>query len=217
MECRICKSQCIKKGIRNKIHKYFCKACGKYQQESYRYKKYSAADREYIKKLNSNAVGISSISRITNIPKATVQRILFSEGNKIEAPMRNEKNQKYEMDEMAITVTGEKDIFLIYAINRNTRNIIDFFIGQRTKENLRKVVNSVLKLFPATIYTDGLNSYPSLIPKRIHKAGRYFINRIERKNLTLRTHLKRLTRKTLCLTRNVFMLESCLKIYLWGS
>ncbi|MDL2326931.1 IS1 family transposase [Bacteroidales bacterium OttesenSCG-928-A14] len=33
------------------------------------------------------------------------------------------------------------------------------------------------------------------------------------RNLTLRTHLKRLSRKTICFTRSVEMLSSCLKLY----
>ncbi|HMW09684.1 MAG TPA: transposase, partial [Bacteroidia bacterium] len=32
----------------------------------------------------------------------------------------------------------------------------------------------------------------------------------------LRTHLKRLNRRTICFTRSAIMLFACLKIYFWG-
>lgn len=48
------------------------------------------------------------------------------------------------------------------------------------------------------IYTDGLRTYRSLIPSKIHKVITRCTNKIERMNLSLRTHLKHLSRKTIC-------------------
>uniref|UniRef100_UPI0038B678FE IS1 family transposase n=1 Tax=Tenacibaculum sediminilitoris TaxID=1820334 RepID=UPI0038B678FE len=63
------------------------------------------------------------------------------------------------------------------------------------------------------MYTDKLTTYPSLIPKEIHKRFQYCTNKIERINLNLRTHIKRLSRKTIYFTRNQKYLEAHLKIY----
>jgi IS1 family transposase len=141
----------------------------------------------------------------------------LSIGNIISKPLYGECNEEYELDEMTVTIAGKKDIFLIYAINRRTRQVIDFFIGNRTKENITRVVDSVLSYSPKTVFTDRLNSYPALIPKEIHRPGRRLTNRIERKNLTLRNFIKRLSRSTLCFTRSIKMLETCLRIYLWSG
>lgn len=84
------------------------------------------------------------------------------------------------------------------------------------KKTLKKVVDKVLEYCPRRIYTDGLNIYPVLIDKAIHKPGRYITNRIERLNLTFRTHVKRLSRSTLCYSKKIDMLEACMKIYLWA-
>jgi IS1 family transposase len=107
-------------------------------------------------------------------------------------------------------------MYLIYAINRRSRKVIDFVIGNRTKENIKKVVASIMNYHPKRIFTDGLNSYPSLIPKPIHKPGRRLTNRIERKNLTLRNAVKRLSKGTLGFSRAIEMLEMVLKISVWG-
>jgi len=165
--------------------------------------------------LTKEGSGISSIARLVGVSKSIIQRRLFEMGSKINKPIFNEYDQKYELDEMTVKVAGEQDVYLIYAINRNTRKVIDFFVGNRTKENIKKVVDSVLRYHPKTIFTDGLNSYPSLIPKRIHKPGRRLTNRIERKNLTLRNFIKRLSKCTLCVSKKREMLSTVVKIYCW--
>ena len=89
-------------------------------------------------------------------------------------------------------------------------------VGDRNTKNLRLVVNKLLLLRPNRIYTDRLNIYPSLIPKEMHKRFQYCTNKIEGMNLTLRTHIKRLSRRTICFTRNKTYLEAHLKIYFLG-
>ncbi|WP_366139566.1 IS1 family transposase [uncultured Tenacibaculum sp.] len=78
------------------------------------------------------------------------------------------------------------------------------------------LIHKVLLLSPKRIYTNRLNIYPSLIPKEIHKRFQYCTNRIELMNLNLRTHIKRLSRKTICFSKNKMYLEAHLKIYFWG-
>ncbi|MBN9294195.1 MAG: transposase, partial [Flavobacteriia bacterium] len=50
----------------------------------------------------------------------------------------------------------------------------------------------------------------------IHKIHRRCTNHIERQNLNLRTHLKRLNRKTICYSKSLMMLLAVVKIYFWG-
>ena len=121
------------------------------------------------------------------------------------------------MDEMQ-TFVGNKDNeqWLIYAIDKGSRKVVDILVGRRTKENIKKIVDRVLIYQPKRICTDKLNIYPGLVDRTIHKAGRYITNRIERLNLTLRTHIKRLSRKTICYSKRIDMLEACLKIYFWA-
>jgi insertion element IS1 protein InsB len=106
-------------------------------------------------------------------------------------------------------------IYIIYAINKDSRRIVDYVIGRKNKENTGKLVNKLMALSPKRIYTDKLNIFAGLIPSSIHRSFRYRTNRIERKNLTLRTHLKRLSRKTICFSKSIAMLEACLRLYLW--
>lgn len=47
---------------------------------------------------------------------------------------------------------------------------------------------------PKKIYIDKLQNYQYLISKEIHSTQKFSTNSIERKNLSIRTHLKRLNR-----------------------
>jgi insertion element IS1 protein InsB len=69
---------------------------------------------------------------------------------------------------------------------------------------------------PKKICTDVLNIYKTLVPERLHKVGLPNTRHIERFNLNLRTHLKRLSRKTICFSKSKELLEACLKIYFWS-
>lgn len=168
--CIFCGGNCIKKGKRNSKQRLLCKNCNKYQISTYEKARISKSKKELLLKLNNEGVGISSISRILNISKSSVQRIILNLNESIIIPELSERNQIYEIDELR-TYEGSKknESWVIYAINKTTGKVINLVVGKRTKENIKKVVERILALKPLKIYTDGLNIYRSLIPKRIHK------------------------------------------------
>ena len=194
------------------------KTCNRYQQDKYIYKLCNSEDEKMIIKLNNEGVGIRSVARITGISKANVVNKIKLLSSKTKNPLVKEDQQEYEVDEL-YTFIKNKDTpcYLLYALNKQTRKVIDFFVGNRTKENINKVNRSLNLLNPKKIYTDKLKVYPGLIEKSIHRASSYKINHIERFNLNLRTHLKRLSRKTICYSKKREMLTACIKLYLWGD
>lgn len=219
VNCRYCAATCIKKGWYKAIQKYYCKTCGKFQREQYSYRLTSSTDDNNIVLLNNEGMGISSIGRYLHIAKTTVRRRVLLISKKLIAPPHFETNQVYEVDEMQAFIGRNHPscyVYITYAINRVTKKVIDFVVGKRTKENIGKVIAKLLVLNPRKIYTDGLNIYPSLIPPAIHNVFRYHTNTIERNNLTLRTHLRRLCRKTICFSKSIVMLAACLTIYFYG-
>jgi IS1 family transposase len=132
-------------------------------------------------------------------------------------PVHTETKQVYELDEV-YTYIGKKTnpCYIIYAINRTTKQVIDYICGSRNKANIDKIVQTLLSLSPKRIYTDKLNIFSTLIPGHLHQTFQYRTNCIERKNLTLRTHLKRLNRKTICYSKSKEMLDACFRLYAWG-
>jgi IS1 family transposase len=156
---------------------------------------------------------LSGTGRLLSISASSVQRIIKRISSKLSKPVFKEKGECYEIDELCtFSRYKENRIWIIYIINRKTQKIIDFFVGARTKANINKVLESVLSLSPKYIYTDKLNIYASLIPENRHRFYNRCTNHIERLNLTLRTWLKRLSRKTICFTRSEDMLNHCVKL-----
>lgn len=218
MICKYCNNHCIKKGFYKSKQLFQCSCCKKYQRNFYSYKKLNEQELQQIVVLNNEGMGIRSIGRVLYVSPTTVQRKISELANTILKPDIHETQQEYEIDELCTFVKYNKPrnyVYIAYAINKHTGHVIDFVIGQRTKNLLQPLIQKLLSLTPKKIFTDKLNIYTSLIPASIHKCYEYCTNKIERFNLTLRTHLKRLTRKTLCYTKSTDMLQSCVRLYFY--
>ena len=213
MKCKYCKQKCTKEGRQiNGKQKYRCKSCYKYQQQHYNKK---VPDQSIINLLKEGC-GIRSIARLLKISPTTTIRKILTISSQIKSPSIV-MGKMYEVDELC-TYIGNKNRkrWVAYSLRKDTKEVVNFAVGTRTKRTLKQIVNSLLLSEAKIIYTDKLNIYNSLIPEEIHCNKQYKINHIERKNLTLRTHLKRLNRKTICFSKSMVMLTACLKIYFWG-
>ena len=122
----------------------------------------------------------------------------------------------YQVDEMRTYVKRkDKLIWIVYALEKQTKSVFSFNIGRRTNQTLKNVITSLELSEARKIITDKLKNYKFLIRPEIHSTKFRGINHIERKNLTLRTHLKRLNRKTICFSKSLVILNAILKIYFW--
>lgn len=218
MNCLYCNNICIKKGVRKAVQKWFCKVCGKWQQDTYKNGRVTNEKIASIVEHNRECNGISSISRLVKLSKATVQRVIVKYGVMLKKPELGENDEEYEVDELCTYVGNKRNlVWVMYAINKATREVMDLVIGKRTSENVSKIIGTLLDLKPKKIHTDRLNIYPGLVPAAIHRVKKYKTNHIERKNLDLRNCLKRLMRKTICYSKSERMLEACVKLCVWNS
>ena len=219
MNCKFCKQHCQKAGRqKDGSQKLYCKACKKYQQQQYQYVACTTGICEKIKTLVCESVSIRGIARILKIALATVIRKIKWLASMIKKPAIPLQCNILELDEMRTFVKKKENHYWIaYALCSKTKKVIDFVVGKRTKQTLKMIVNTLLLADVEIIKTDKLNIYSSLIPKSRHCTAAYNINYIERNNLTLRTHLKRLSRRTICFSKSLLMLECCLKIYFWAG
>tara|TARA_A100001015_G_scaffold308606_2_gene406525 strand:- start:605 stop:931 length:327 start_codon:yes stop_codon:yes gene_type:complete len=107
-------------------------------------------------------------------------------------------------------------IWVVSAYCRESKAVVRIHVGPRTNKTLNRVLVSLQLAEAKKIFTDKLKQYRYLIPKKIHSTKVRGTNSIERMHLNLRTHLKRLNRRSIAFSRSVGMLFSVLKIYLWG-
>lgn len=218
MKCSRCKNKIVKNGRVKSSGKqrYYCRTCNRSFVLSYSSKSYEPDINIRMIRLLKESCGIRSISRILKISPTTVIKRIQAIANKIERPFIV-KGRTYEMDELITHIGYKKNKYCIaYAIDRTTREVVGFSVGKRNKTTLRMVVNSLLLSDCQQIRTDRLNFYVGLVPREIHYVKKKGINRIERKNLTLRTHLKRLNRRTIAYSKSLRMLSATMKIYFWG-
>jgi insertion element IS1 protein InsB len=217
MNCRYCKSEnVVKNGYQpNGCQKYHCRNCLRYFQKNYTYQAAITDDKQIII-LTKEGCGIRSIGRILNISPFTVIRRIKKIASKLERPYPILKGKIYEVDELFTYVKNKCNrVCVAYSYEPKTGYVLDISVGTRCKQTLRRVTDTLILSEAKTVYTDGLDLYKQLIPENIHKKHRRCTNHIERQNLTLRTHLKRLNRRTICFSKSMVMLLAVVKIYFW--
>ena len=160
--------------------------------------------------------GLKSTQRITSVAVSTQLRWIRLLGTEICMPLVQYKSgDSFEVDELRTFVGSKKrETWVISAKSRNTGKIVCVKVGRRNKKNLQELIDAVLVLNPIKIFTDRLPMYRTIIPNSIHSVKRYATNRLERFHLTLRTHLKRLSRRTICYSKSEEILACLMNIYI---
>ncbi|QYJ68276.1 IS1 family transposase [Flavobacterium litorale] len=195
--------------------RYICKLCRKTRVENYAYQAYKPDIDKSIIQLTKEGLGIRSTARVLKISTTTLLKRIVLIAKNIQQPIIS-KGKTYEVDEICTYIKHKQNfIWLVYALEKESKRIVSFRVGKRTNKTLNYVLYA-LKLSEAKkIFTDRLKNYKYLIDERLHSIKRFGTNHIERKNLTLRTHLKRLNRRTICFSKSMIVLTSILKIYFW--
>ena len=111
-----------------------------------------------------------------------------------------------ELDEMWSFVQNKgNQRWLWLAIDHETRAVLAFVFGKR-KDKVFKKLKVLLEPFGITrFFTDDWGAYQRNLEGVEHVISKKNTQRIERKNLTLRTRIKRLCRKTICYSKTVLM------------
>lgn len=181
----------IKSG-KNSIGKqrYQCKHCHKRFITGYTYKAYRTDTNTKIIQFTKEGLGIRSTARLLAISTTTLLKRILSIASGIKQPPIA-FGKTYEVDEMRLFIGKKSRLrWLVYALDRETKQVVAFNMGRRTNRTLTVVLKSLFLSKAKTIFTDKLKNYGYLIPKRAHRTVFRSTNHIERSNLTFRTHLK---------------------------
>jgi insertion element IS1 protein InsB len=213
--CPCCRNTPIKYGKSQNKQRYHCKNCKKTWLAGYTKQAFLHSVNSEIAAHVKEGCGIRSIARLLHISATTVISRIQKIANDIKKPAIM-MERTYEVDELKTYIKSKSnEYWVIYAMDKDSRVVVDLKVGKRNKKNIKRVTDTLLLADCKLIYTDKLDIYGFVIPKMLHRTRRYGTNHIERKNLTLRTHLKRLNRKTIAFSKSLLMLEACLKIYFW--
>lgn len=117
-----------------------------------------------------------------------------------------EQVESAELDEMWSFVQNKgNQRWLWLAIDHNTHTVLAYTFGQRKDKVFRELKKMLEPFGITTFYTDDWGSYERNIKQEKHVVGKRNTQAVERKNLTFRTRIKRLCRKTICFSKSVIM------------
>ena len=125
------------------------------------------------------------------------------------------KIEEAEADEMWSFVGKKKNQrWLWHAIDHNTGTVLAYVLGKHTDEVLLKL-KALLEPFGINhFFTDGWGGYERHIPSEKLSIGKRNTQKIERKHLTLRTRIKRLTRRTICFSKSEKMHDIVIGLFI---
>ncbi|MBL4861984.1 MAG: IS1 family transposase [Crocinitomicaceae bacterium] len=170
--CRECDNSCHRHGkIKNK-QRWKCQSCGLTQFRVYKQCIFTPDRTTIIKRLNRvNRVniGVRGIARLMGVSPTQIVRCLLQLASLVKRPDYYEYGQEYELDEIW-SYAGKKknECWIVWAINRRTRVVVDFVVGSRTKNTVNKLIEKLKRLHPKQIRTDKWSGYDELfegIPK----------------------------------------------------
>jgi insertion element IS1 protein InsB len=114
--------------------------------------------------------------------------------------------EEAEVDEMWSFVRRKKEPrWLWHAVDHRSGKVLAYVFGRRQDDVFLKL-NTLLEPFRITqYYTDYWGAYTRHLDADQHQPGKRNTQQIERKHLTLRSRIKRLTRKTICFSKSMQM------------
>ncbi len=109
-----------------------------------------------------------------------------------------------EADEMwSFVERKSQQRWLWYVLDRSTKRVLAFVFGARTDEVAKQLADLLPREFIDVLFTDDWGAYKRINFAPIHITGKANTLSIERKNLDLRTRIKRLARKTICFSKSI--------------
>jgi insertion element IS1 protein InsB len=105
--------------------------------------------------------------------------------------------------------------WLWYILEKTTRKVLAFTFGKRNNETYQKLIDLLPEGLIDRLDTDDWKSYKSIRFTPIHNIGKDLTWRIERKNLDLRTRIKRLARRTICFSKSELMHDTVIGRFIY--
>jgi hypothetical protein len=108
-------------------------------------------------------MGILGTARLLSISPTTLLKRIKQIASKITQPAIS-IGKTYEIDEMRTFISNKnKLIWIVYALEKESKKIVSFNVGARTNKTLSMVIETLMLSSPKMIYTDKLKNYKYLI------------------------------------------------------
>jgi insertion element IS1 protein InsB len=215
MHCPDCHSESVVKNGFNALGKQIhrCNECGRQFVLNPAKGPISDEKKALIDLLLLERISLAGIARVVGVSESWLQNYVNEKYAQTPREVIVKKKSKgrltIECDELWSFV-GKKDNkqWVWLAIDRDTREIIGVYVGDRSEQSARELWNSLPPVYRqcAVSYTDFWAAYAAIFPSKRHRAvgkdsGQ--TNHIERLNCTLRQRISRLVRKALSFSKKL--------------
>ena len=187
------------------------------------------AVKQQIIDMTLNGSGVRDIVRVLRVSSATVIDVL-----KKKEPTIKQVNERLlksvdprqvdiilrqveaaEMDEMwSFVGSKSQQRWLWHAIDHYTGQILAYVFGPREDEIFLQLKELLAPFGITRFYTDGWGAYRRHLDPSTHTVGEQHTQKIERKHITFRTRIKRLTRKSICFSRSILMHDLVIGLFI---
>jgi insertion element IS1 protein InsB len=125
------------------------------------------------------------------------------------------KVEEAEMDEMWSFVGSKKNQrWLWHAIDHKSGKVLAYVLGKHEDKVFLELKQLLEPFGISCFYTDDWGAYKRHLEPEKHEVGKTNTQKIERKHLTLRTRIKRLTRKTICFSKIELMHDIVIGLFI---
>ena len=222
--CHFChSSHIVRNGTDYKgTQKFYCHDCGHYGSLNPQ-PKYSASQKEEVLRTYQERASMGGVYRIFGVVQRTLQRWLQAAaaalGQLADTLVAVQADEVLELDELwSFVLKKENQSWIWLALCRRTRQIVAYYVGDRTDESCRQLWARIPQAYKqGRSYSDFWGAY-----ERVIKTGRHQsvgkesgqTAHIERWNNTLRQRLARFVRQTLSFSKLEEMHELVLKLFI---
>jgi IS1 family transposase/transposase-like protein len=228
IKCPHCDSSNLQKNghSENGTQRWRCNFCGKSFQFSYRYNARKPGVKKQITELTLNSSWVRDIGRILGINPNTVVAELKKTPHTTPYVIDMIEHQQLKRLEVEIYYTAEMDEFWSfvgkksnqrwtwYAIDKASGIILAWHNGARTDADFMQLLKYLENIPIDLYYSDDWGAYSRNLPASSHYIGKDKTWKIERKNLNLRIHIKRLNRKTICYYKSERIHDNVIGMYI---
>jgi IS1 family transposase/transposase-like protein len=184
----------------------------------YRNRGYVPEVKRTILDMSLHASGVRDTARVLHISTDTVlselkkkepvlesvNTVLLNTRKGDESTVGIERAGEAEMEERWSFIGKKKEQrWLWHAIDHLTGAVLAYVFGRRQDEVFLQLKGLWEPCGITPYYTDHWGTYTRQLAPELHRPGKRNTQKIERKPLTLRTRLKRLTRTTICFSQSV--------------
>ena len=185
--------------------------------------------RRQVVDMAMNGSGIRDTARVLGISQSTVLDILKKKSPDLEQVNSGVlekvdvastevvllKVEDSELDEMWSFVGNKsQQRWLWHAIDRVSGQVLAYVFGPRKDQAFLDLQTLLDPFGIKRFFTDDWGAYSRHIDPEKHFVGKENTWKIERKHLTLRTRIKRLTRKTICFSKSKRMHDTVIGLFI---